>query len=182
MKRTYLAFVMAMHVSLGNVAQASDISSIEADLASAISQHDERAAGVSLAELRSRACAGDPVASASIGRMYLFGNGLLSRDIGKARPFLSAGANGGVPRAASDLAISIISSSAAQGDLEEAAKWVKVSQFIDGEVSAQSAAALLRLAAGQTDLTAGFQAGARWIQLFRTAGGLNEEQNPCAAG
>jgi TPR repeat protein len=112
--------------------------------------------------------------------MYLFGNGMLARDLDRARSFLSAAAMRGVPKSAADLVVTIISSSRALDDLREAAKWIKVAQFIDGPEATETTTELLRLAAGSMDLTVGYQAGARWIQNYRNKGGVNENR-PCTS-
>ncbi|AHZ73667.1 hypothetical protein OU5_P0415 (plasmid) [Pseudomonas mandelii JR-1] len=161
-------------------ATSSSAMELEAHIASSLSQGDEDGAGVSLAELKALACSGDPIAASRVGRMYLFGNGMLARDLDRARSFLSAAAMRGVPKSAADLVVTIISSSRALDDLREAAKWIKVAQFIDGPEATETTTELLRLAAGSMDLTVGYQAGARWIQNYRNKGGVNENR-PCTS-
>lgn len=172
--------VVLLILLLALPASASDPVSLEANIADAISRDDMDAAGVALVELNEMACSGNPEAAAKIGRLYLFGNGLLGRDLEKAKPFLRYGAESGTPQAAADLAIAIATNTAAE-ELQEAAKWAKVARYIDGEGASDVVVQLVNLAAARTDLTEGVQRGARWIQLYRTRG-VNVEGSPCQPG
>ncbi len=162
-------------------ASATDPMSLEANIADAISRDDMDAAGVALIELKEMACSGNPEAAAKIGRLYLFGNGLLGRDLEKAKPFLRFGAESGTSHSAADLAIAIATNAAGAEELQEAAKWAKVARYVDGEGASDVVVQLVNLAAAGTDLTEGVQRGARWIQLYRTRG-VAVEGSPCQPG
>ncbi|WP_095158234.1 hypothetical protein [Pseudomonas sp. Irchel 3E13] len=175
MRFAVLLMLLSMSVT------ASDPVSLEAGIADAVSQGDLDAAGVALAELKQMACSGNPIAAAKVGRFYLLGNGLFERDVEKAKPFLRFGAESGAPSSAADLAVAIATNPASVEALEEAAKWAKVAQYVDGEGNADVVAQLVRLAAAGSDLTEGIQDGARWIQLYRTRG-TAFEGSPCQPG
>ena len=165
-----MRIVVLLILLLALPASASDPVSLEANIADAISRDDLDAAGVALIELKEMACSGNPEAAAKIGRLYLFGNGLLGRDLEKAKSFLRFGAESGTSHSAADLAIAIATNAAGAEELQEAAKWAKVARYVDGEGSSDVVVQLVNLAAAGTDLTVGVQRGARWIQLYRTRG------------
>lgn len=173
----FVALLMLLSMSVS----ASDPLSLEAGIADAISQGDMDAAGVALSELKQMACSGNPVAAAKIGRLYLFGNGLFKRDVDKAKAFLRYGAESGAPSSAADLAVAIATNPAGVDTLQDAAKWAKVAQYVDGEGSADIVAQMVLMAAAGSDLTEGIQDGARWIQLYRIRG-IAVEGSPCQPG
>lgn len=134
---------------------------------------------LNVADLRTRACAGDVSASAAIGRLYLFGNGVFERDMSRALSFLRYAAERGNNQAAADYAIALITSSREPEILLQAAEWAKFAIFGNPTYQSMQVLQLVKLASKGADLAVGLQAGARRA-ILENLGILSDgEAGPC---
>ena len=132
MKKHLLLLLLSLTTSVS----ASDRIDAARDLAHANSIGDVVLMGNALARLQQIACAGDPQASAIIGRKYFSGAEEFQADADKARPYLLHAAEHAVPGAAVELTLLLLR----QQDEESftnANVWLRVAAYLEGVDSPQ---------------------------------------------
>lgn len=126
--------VFLLILALSSIAYGSDRVDAARDLAHANSVGDLVLMGNALANLKQIACAGDPQASAIIGRKYYSGAEEFQADSDKAKQYLQHAAEHAVPGAAVELTLLLLRQQHDES-FKLANVWLRVAAFVEGEDS-----------------------------------------------
>lgn len=176
-------FLPLLSVLIATSAFASEaVKEIEYRLAAAASMNDDRELGLAMVDLVTLACRGNAEAAAVLGDRYMSGTGEFEQAPGRALTLLRFASQSGKVRSMPGLVLLLSRARASQAEIEEAAKWKKISDALSpGSLEIALASQAFEIARYGRDVAAGYQAAAIWLQKRKLGMSTEDASIDCSA-